>query len=195
MLVIGERAKVWVDCVKVRSGVAVIGLRHSIIGSNGRGPHCRYAQLLEVIQMLLDAGKISSMPPALSSAIVARGIVGRLPVSKSIGHDEVKHVGGRETAVAIGLVRALGQHIGVARLAVIVACTDRNGLWRGRLGSKPQKGPMAVFRSLAADEGNAIAAQCEARMVQSLAVDQEHGVRKAGPPSGRIDLIDTWSAD
>ena len=114
MPVIRERAEVRVHGVKVGSGIAVIGHRHSAIGSDRGGPNRRDAELLQVVQMLLDAGKVSAMPAANGSAIAGGGIVGRVPVGETVGHDQVKHIGGRKAAVAIGPMGAFGQHVGAA---------------------------------------------------------------------------------
>ena len=191
MPVIGERAEVRVYRVKVGSSVAVIGVWHCAVGSDRGGPYCRDAKLLKVIKMLLDARQVSAMPTARGGAIITGRIVGCVSVREAVGHDEVKHVGRREAAVAIGLVRAFGQHIGAAQLALVVACRNPYRLRRGKFGFKPQKGPMAVFRSLAVVKGHALAAQCKARMVQSLAMNEEHGVGQTGPPAWRVDLVDT----
>ena len=101
MAVILDGAEVRVHGIQISCRVAVIGLGHGSIGGHRRGPQRGHAKLAQIIQMLLDAGKVSAMPALRGSAIVAGMVLGRITLGETVGHDKVKHVGGREALMRV----------------------------------------------------------------------------------------------
>jgi hypothetical protein len=53
---------------------------------------------------------------------------------------------------------------------------------------------MSVGGGLATEQSDTLALHCESHVLELFAMHQEHGIRQARPPAGRIDLVDAGSA-
>ena len=83
MAVIVQRSEVRIDSVEIGGRIAVIGLGHCAVRCDGRGPQRCDAQLVQIIQMLLDAGQVAAMPSARRGAVVIRaGSLAGFPSAK-----------------------------------------------------------------------------------------------------------------
>ena len=87
-----DRAKVLVHCVEMGGRVAVTELGHVAVGGHRRGPERIDAELLQLVQMLLDAGEVPAMPSALGCAIAAGLLGGLITLGEAVGHDQVKRI-------------------------------------------------------------------------------------------------------
>ena len=97
--VILVRAEAWVYPVIIRRGISVIRASLHVILQYRVQPDSGNAQILDIIQMLLDTGQVASVTGVRAVTVyLIRGthrdlIVRGISVCETIRHDEIKHVG------------------------------------------------------------------------------------------------------
>ncbi len=102
-----QRPIVLIHAIQVRSPIPVITATLVIL-IHRSSPHRRHAQLLQIIQMLLNPLQIPAMPAprlrplrqqpphcSLHSSRI-RPIILQIPIRKTIRHDQVHHIARRE---------------------------------------------------------------------------------------------------
>ncbi len=88
----------WIDAVMVGGCIAMFGAVGHIVFQHRVQPKGCYADVLQVIEMVLDPFQISSMPVEDLSAVEALifhagdPVVGRIAIAEAVGHDEIHEV-------------------------------------------------------------------------------------------------------
>src|SRR5216684_3400159 len=96
VLIILQRAEMWINGVEVHGAVTVIVLRSSIL-HDGCEPERGHPKLLQIRQMTLNPSQVASMVCAGFRTIVGTRRFGRLiirgiAVGEAVRHDEIQHV-------------------------------------------------------------------------------------------------------
>ena len=99
--------------IQIHGAVPVVILRRAIL-HHRREPHSRYAEVLQVGQMILDSAQIAAVVRARPRAIVRAGrfhgfVVRRIAIGEAVRHDQVDHVVRRKPQELAKRRRARGQ--------------------------------------------------------------------------------------
>ena len=189
MTQVRHRAEVRIGAVEIGRAVAVVRLGPAIVVIDRRCPERSDTELLQIIQVLLDAAKVASVPAARLLALRRLRIIGQIPIGEAVGHDQVHRIRRRKSRMC--------RRYPVLELKRRCRGSERAGhanADRLRIGAprrQPQKSVMPVRHDLRLRDRNTPAGDEEFSAAEMYAVQQEHGRGQTCPPVRRIDFVDT----
>ncbi|XBH10338.1 hypothetical protein P4G45_01040 [Edaphobacter paludis] len=144
MPVLFQSAEVMIYIVQIDRRVAVVRLRHQSVVVDRRGPESRDTELLQIIEMLLDAGEVAPVPSATGGAVVSRLIVSQVAVGETVRHYQIDDVFRRKASMSCRGLRSRVKGIRTRCIALRICSRDLDDLRRGGGGLEPDEGPVPI---------------------------------------------------
>ena len=180
--------------VQIHCSVTVIILRRAVL-HHRREPQRGYAKFLQIRQMILDSAQVAAMVRARFRSIVRAGcfrrlVVRRIPIRKTVRHDQVNHIIRRQTLKFAERWHARCQRQLERRRAFRrrnpANCRSRP---RVRPDFQPDKKILAARCGLCARNPQRRQIARDLRGLQVLPRKQQHHSRREShPPIRRLDL-------